>query len=116
MLPDGFFLQFSRLGMRLDDTIMRFIFQLVFLHLQLQSFSSSASPRIQACDTRPPPLVGGVWERDYTLSWVYIIITTQSVHGQWLLRCTDHPGMHCLAKFVPCKEMSKAYLNVQGRV
>ena len=34
-------------------------FQFAFLHLQLQCFSASASPRNQACVTRPSPLVGG---------------------------------------------------------
>ena len=47
-----------------EGTIMRFIFQFTFLHLQLQGFSASASPRNRACVTRPSPLVGGVWARD----------------------------------------------------
>ena len=37
-----------------EGTIMRFIFQFAFL--QLQGFSASASPRNQACVTRPSPL------------------------------------------------------------
>jgi len=49
-------------------TMMRFIFQFAFLHLQLQGFSTSTCPRNQACVTRPSPLVGGVWARDYLLS------------------------------------------------
>jgi len=44
-----------------DDTMMRFIFQVAFLHLQLQGFSTFTSPRIWACDTRPSLLVGGAW-------------------------------------------------------
>jgi len=44
--------------------MMRFIFQLAFLHLQLQGYSTSASIRIWFCDTRPSPLVGGDWEQD----------------------------------------------------
>jgi len=40
------------------NTIMRFIFSIA--HLQLQDFSTSRSPRIWVCDTRPSPLVGGV--------------------------------------------------------
>ena len=41
---------------------------IAFIHLQLQGFSASASPRNRACVTRPSPLVGGVWARDYHLS------------------------------------------------
>jgi len=47
---------------------MRFIFQFAFIHLQLQGFSTSTSPRNRACVTRPSPLVGGVWARGYHLS------------------------------------------------
>ena len=32
-----------------------------FLHLQLEVFSTSASPRVRACVTRPSPLIGKVW-------------------------------------------------------
>jgi len=57
---------YRQLSLPCDGTIMRFIFQFAFLHLQLQGFStSSASPRNRACVTRPSPLVGGVWARDY---------------------------------------------------
>jgi len=42
-----------------------------FLHLQLKGFSTSASPRIPACVTRPSPLVGGVWARDYSVYTLY---------------------------------------------
>jgi len=56
-------LQLVALSLPCDGTIMRFIFQLAFLHLQ--GFSTSASPRNRACVTRPSPLVGGVWARDY---------------------------------------------------
>jgi len=45
-----------------DDTMMRFILQFAFLHLQLQGFSISASPKFWVCDTRPSHLVGGVWD------------------------------------------------------
>ena len=45
-----------------DDTMMRFFCQFAFLHLQLQGFSTSISPGIQARDTRLSPLVGQVWE------------------------------------------------------
>ena len=38
---------------------------IAFIHLQLQGFSASASPRNRACVTRPSPLVGGVWAQDY---------------------------------------------------
>jgi len=44
---------------------MRFIFQFAFLRLQLQGFSTSTSARNRACVTRPSPLVGGGWARDY---------------------------------------------------
>jgi len=44
--------------------MMVFIFQFAFLHLQLQGFSTSASPRNQACVTRPSPILGGVWAQD----------------------------------------------------
>ena len=50
-----------------DDTVMRFIFQFVVLHLQLQGFSTFASPTIWACDTRVSLFVGGVWEQDYSV-------------------------------------------------
>jgi len=53
------------LSLMCDDTMMSVIFQLAFLHLQLWSFSTFDSPRNRACDTRPSPLVGGVWARDY---------------------------------------------------
>jgi len=38
-----------------DDTdiMMKFIFQFIFLHLQLQGFSTSTSPRIRACVIKP---------------------------------------------------------------
>ena len=44
-------LQLAVLSLLCDGTIMRFIFQFAFLHLQLQGFSAFASPRNQACVT-----------------------------------------------------------------
>jgi len=44
--------------------MIRFIFQLSFLHLQLQGFSTSASQRNRACVSRPSPFVDGVWEHE----------------------------------------------------
>ena len=43
---------------------MQWYYDDAFLHLQLQGFSTSASPRNRACVTRPSPVVGGVWARD----------------------------------------------------
>ena len=53
--------QLAALSLPCDGTMMRSIFKFAFLHLQLQGFSTSASPRNLACVTRPSPLVGGVW-------------------------------------------------------
>jgi len=42
---------------------MRFIFQFAFLHLQLQGFNASTSPRNRACVTRPYPCGWGLGTR-----------------------------------------------------
>jgi len=61
-------LQLAALSLLFDGTIMRFISQFAFLHLQLQGFSAFASPRNRAYVTRPSPLVVGVWARDYLVA------------------------------------------------
>jgi len=74
--------------------MMRFIFQFAFLHLQLQSFSASASPRNWACVTRPSPLVGGVWARDYIylFSWFRDCCTSlKAQHNHSKHLATDTP-------------------------
>ena len=77
-------LQLAALSLPCDSTIMRFIFQFAFLHLQLQGFSTSASPRNQACVTRPSPLVGGVWSWDYLLEWLLYKYSCD-----WILHCVE---------------------------
>jgi len=98
-----------------EGTIMRFIFQFVFLHLQLQGFSASASPRNRACvmcNQTLSPCGWGLGTRLLLERTCYYQRRLDTYAAHVIVRWTRSDSARVIACFTFLPQQSRSHVNM----